>query len=271
MSWSQFLKHKNSKFVWWGVAVVVGLAMFLLMWPQPNLTVPAPKVAPTPAIDPAVDPQNEGAAAEEEFLADYDPDTITLLDINPGETDQSVTWQFTQLIFKLAVVLGLVYLVLHGLKWLQRNKSKQLPRSLGNGATINILETTGLAPGRFLHLVVVGEKTLLLGATDHQISVLAELQDTAVPLTEEDNLAFDEALSRHTQTPEPVSPPPTPPPVSYPKTIPQSHPQPVPLVGVPLENLLDEKMPAAEYTPDWQSALKNLRTGIRNIQESVGG
>jgi flagellar biogenesis protein FliO len=284
MSWSRFLQQRKSKAVWWAALLLVGTAVLLLMWPWPNLDFPSTELALTPTAN----PQNaasgaQGQAGEKEYLAEYNPDTVTLLDAAPNEEEQSLTWQFGQMIFKLAVVLGLVYLVLHGLKWLQRNKPKGLPHA--GGATINILETTGLAPGRFLHLVVVGEKTLLLGATDHQITLLAELQDAAIPLTEED-MAFAEALNRHKQPPEPAAipprpaaaPPPAPTPAQTPTPAPayiKPAPQPMAVSGLPvdnmLENMLDEKVPAAEYTPDWQSALSNLRTGIRNIQESVGG
>jgi flagellar biogenesis protein FliO len=60
------------------------------------------------------------------------------------------------------------------------------------------LETTGLAPGRALHLVVVGEKTLLIGATDHQVSLLAELADVTTPLVEETS-SFAATLAATTQ------------------------------------------------------------------------
>ncbi|MCB0154877.1 MAG: flagellar biosynthetic protein FliO, partial [Anaerolineae bacterium] len=66
------------------------------------------------------------------------------------------------------------------------------------GTTIRILETTGLAPGRSLHLVVVGEKTLLIGATEHQLSLLAEVSEASLPLPDEELLVspdFEMALA----------------------------------------------------------------------------
>ena len=84
---------------------------------------------------------------------------------------------------------------LAALRWLQRSSR----HFAAKGSTVHVLETVGLAPGRTLHLIVVGNKTLLIGATDHQLSLLTELPDAALPLPQEDN-AFDQALSRATET-----------------------------------------------------------------------
>ena len=54
----------------------------------------------------------------------------------------------------------------------------------------------GLAPGRTLHLVMAGEKTLLIGATDYHLSLLAELPNASAPVVEEAAIAFEEALQR---------------------------------------------------------------------------
>jgi len=243
----QLLRQKKVNPTWWIVAVVVG-ATFLLVFKQ--LATP---VNPLPAVPtPQPTATTAAAAPDKPFLADYNPEPETLLG-SASEQDNRSGWEIgTDVILKLVVVLGLVYVALHGLRWLQRNKSK----TFAGGATINVLETAGLAPGRSLHLVVVGEKTLLLGATDHQISVLAELSDAAVPVPDEDpapqpaaKISFDQTLARQVRAQQP---PPEPEQIS-------SAP-PLPLDGE-----------AAEYTSEWQSTLKDLRAGIHRIQKTVEG
>lgn len=127
---------------------------------------------------------------EESFLAEYDAEAIPFLTENSA--DQKPFWMSAgEWVLKLFVVIGLIFLALAGLRWLQKGRIEVT----AGGTTIRVLETTGLAPGRSLHLVVVGEKTLLIGATDHQLSLLAELADVNTPLSEEIS-SFDEALAQ---------------------------------------------------------------------------
>jgi flagellar biogenesis protein FliO len=99
---------------------------------------------------------------------------------------------------KLVLVVGLVYLAVAGLRWLQNGRRR---RTDTGGASIRLLETVGLAPGRSLHLVVAGDKTLLIGATDHHLSLLTELSGASAPLGE-DATAFEEALSYQSTPPQ---------------------------------------------------------------------
>jgi flagellar biosynthetic protein FliO len=219
---------------------------------------------------------DEGATAGNDFfLEEYNPDNSGLFTEVPADQTESTTpadedifsiEYGLDIIAKLALVLGLLYLALYGLRRLQKNKNVQPSR---NDTTINLLETTGLAPGRSLHLVVVGEKTLLIGATDQQISVLAELQDATIPVLEEtEEESFTDVLQA--QSPPETAPPPVPvppavasPAVTSPLPQPTTTPvtqQPVPLPGDA----------GATYSPDWQSAMAHLRDGIRQVKQSVG-
>ncbi len=167
------------------------------------------------------------------FLGGYDPSDTPFLGADSNSRpalggDERPSWLVgVELGAKLLLVLGLVYVVMAGLRRLLGNKYK----STAGNATINVLETTGLGPGRTLHLVVVGEKTLLIGATDHQLSLLAELSDTAIPLPDETetltNEQFSQALHLHSHQP-----------------------------------------PAA--VSNWQAALAGLRAGVQRIRESGG-
>jgi flagellar biosynthetic protein FliO len=72
------------------------------------------------------------------------------------------------------VLLGLILVVLvigvlyAGMKRAQRGK---LPGGRASG-TVKVVETTQLGPGRNLHLVHIGDRVLLVGATEHGITLL---------------------------------------------------------------------------------------------------
>lgn len=77
------------------------------------------------------------------------------------------------LLFKLAIVIGLIYLTVLGLRFVSKRGRVGLP---GSGS-INVLEKTALAQNRELYLIDVADKVLLLGATANSISVLSEITD----------------------------------------------------------------------------------------------
>jgi len=266
-------KSKKINLIWWLVLGVAGAALVLYLQQLPsgpaadsNAATPQPvQQTGTPAeADSATEPSEEGG-----YLAEYDPDNTPLLDT--AGADNRSGWEIAlDFGVKLLIIVGLVYLVLYGIRWLQRARYK----NISGGATINVLETTGLSPGRSLHLVVVGEKTLLLGATDHQISVLAELADAHVPLPDEES-EFDEAFEEQqnqpqtepavNNTPQTLWPSPELQPQLDEQT--QKEPDVVPIFPIPSLNVEE----AVEYRSEWQSTMSNLRAGIRRIQETVEG
>ncbi len=65
----------------------------------------------------------------------------------------------------VVLVIGALYA---GMKRAQRGKQ---PGGRTSG-TVKVVETTQLGPGRNLHLVHIGDRVLLVGATDHGISLL---------------------------------------------------------------------------------------------------
>ncbi len=70
---------------------------------------------------------------------------------------------------------GFVLLLLYGSLRLLRNVTLRWQGLTPSTAQIAVLETRYLAPRRALYLVRAGSKVLLLGATDQQISLLADL------------------------------------------------------------------------------------------------
>lgn len=168
-------------------------------------------------------------AAPSGYLAEYDPMANDFL-VGTTEDERPLWQEGGALALKLAVVISLVYIVLIGLRWLQKGNSTQA----SNGTTIRILESINLAPNRVLHLVIVGEKMLLIGATDQQVSLLTELADTKAPLAE-DLTAFDEALSIHTS-----------------------------------DNQIGEAQQSVAPAVEWQTTVNGLKTGLQRIREAVG-
>jgi flagellar biosynthetic protein FliO len=180
------------KLIW---LAVFGVAALLLMGQiaapfMAGSRVPA-AVSPTPAAA----GQAAATPTDDFLLAEYDATAAPFLET---ETDDRPLWQISlDMGLKLAVVLGLIYVVVAGLRWLQRHRLN----AAGQGVAIRVIETIGLAPGRSLHLVEVGHKTLLIGATDHQLSLLTDLSTPppealaeAAPVLADDELDDNQPL-----------------------------------------------------------------------------
>lgn len=188
---------KRITFGWYVFLFIIGLGAVLFSVQSSFRARPSADLPPT-SVSQADEsstsalekPQNESQA--ESFLPKYDPKATSFLTSSP-EDERPLWISGGEFLLKLLLVIGLIYLALAGLRWLQKGR-QQLATG---GAAIRVLETTGLAPGRSLHLVVVGEKTLLIGATDHHLSVLAELADVVTPVSEETS-EFEETLTQVT-------------------------------------------------------------------------
>ena len=101
-------------------------------------------------------------------------DTDVLTDATAVETtsfSDSPVWSILKMVSALVVVIVCIYLSVALLK-------KAMGKKLSANKTSNsleVLETTYLAPRKSLSLVRVAEKSVLLGVTDNNISVLTEL------------------------------------------------------------------------------------------------
>jgi flagellar biogenesis protein FliO len=80
---------------------------------------------------------------------------------------------------KFGIVIVVLFLALQGLKRL--SQGQRLPGGLGG--SINVMETAYLAPNRALHLVQVGSRLVLLGATPTSITYLTALEAEAISVT----------------------------------------------------------------------------------------
>ena len=80
-----------------------------------------------------------------------------------------------RLVFSLAVVIGLLLV-------LARISSKRFAGR--HGAAVQVLHRQALSRSAGVSLVTVGERVLLLGVTDQQVSLIAELDPAELPTLE---------------------------------------------------------------------------------------
>jgi flagellar biosynthetic protein FliO len=98
------------------------------------------------------------------------------------------------LMLKLGAVLALCYVAMAALKRYTAGSVTQ------RGTLLDILDSKTLGPNRSVYVVRAGDKRLVLGVTQHQITTLAELapEPVARPLPEHDfALQLQQELSAH--------------------------------------------------------------------------
>lgn len=66
-------------------------------------------------------------------------------------------------------------------RWLQPGLNGKTARQL------RLLETIRLSPKQALHLIVIGDQKLLIGATDQNVSLIAPIDDNLVPAPSEES------------------------------------------------------------------------------------
>ena len=91
---------------------------------------------------------------------------------------------FLRMIVVLAIVLVAIYAVYRLMKGLTKPK-------VSEDSAVKVLATTSLGQGKALHVVALGSKAYLIGATDASVSLVAEVDDKEFV----DALALDAALS----------------------------------------------------------------------------
>jgi len=136
----------------WAIATLAGLCL-LLARPAPGRAAP-----PSP---PAAAPGTHGTADESSREADRKP-TFGRPDSDFGK----VVAQSLGAVFVI-LVLGVVAILV---------VKRVLPRiGVTQGRRIHVLETVYLGPRRSLHMVKIGERILLVGATNEGLGLLSDL------------------------------------------------------------------------------------------------
>jgi flagellar protein FliO/FliZ len=90
---------------------------------------------------------------------------------------------FLRMIVVLALVLGAIYGVYRLMKSVSKTKTSE-------DSAVKILASTSLGTGKALHVIGLGSKAYLIGATDSVVSLVAEIEDKEFV----DALALEAAL-----------------------------------------------------------------------------
>ena len=145
-------------------ALVVALAAALLAPPAPAQPGTAATTAPaaaatakasTTAPDPESLPIPEGSSSP--------------VSVGGGDLGGTALRLLLGLLVVVALILGVWYL----LKRIQRGRYPALGET--GAGLISVLATTPLGPGRALHIVRVANQVVLVGATDHAVQAVANL------------------------------------------------------------------------------------------------
>jgi flagellar protein FliO/FliZ len=110
-----------------------------------------------------------GPAAGGYYVRDYQEITQSA----PQQPWYSLTFD---LVVKLGLVIGLIYLTMWALKrFVLGPQARTRPARLTS--RLEVLDTTQLAPNRTVYLVEVADRILVLGATQSTLSTLAEIKE----------------------------------------------------------------------------------------------
>ena len=97
------------------------------------------------------------------------------LHAQPTSTGISMASQVAKLIFAVGLIVVLIYLTL-----LFLNKFMYRRTNFNGQLQVKVVGTTPLGPKKFIYLVEVFDRLLVLGVTDNQISNLTEIADTEI-------------------------------------------------------------------------------------------
>lgn len=81
----------------------------------------------------------------------------------------------------MAVLLLIVGCSVIFRRWLQPGLNGKTARQMC------LLETIRLSPKQALHLILIGDQKLLIGATDQNVSLIAPIDDNFIPITTEES------------------------------------------------------------------------------------
>jgi flagellar protein FliO/FliZ len=131
---------------------------------------------PSPVSAQIPDSPGTGGPAGEVFQPAPSDESLLLLEDGAAEGQTgggSAFWIILRMVFVLALVAGAVYLVVFLLKRVTRPAEQLSPH-------LKVLSSSHLGSNRYVHVVSVGPKAWLLGASDGGVSLIAEITDPDV-------------------------------------------------------------------------------------------
>jgi flagellar biogenesis protein FliO len=74
---------------------------------------------------------------------------------------------------EMIIILGLVAVAVYGVAAFLRGRNRKADR----GPAVEVLASSALAPGKFVHVIRAGTKGYLVGSSEHAVSLIAEVSD----------------------------------------------------------------------------------------------
>jgi flagellar biogenesis protein FliO len=74
---------------------------------------------------------------------------------------------------EMIIILGLVAVAVYGVAAFLRGRNKKTDR----GPAVEVLASSALAPGKFVHVIRAGTKGYLVGSSEHAVSLIAEISE----------------------------------------------------------------------------------------------
>ena len=140
--------------------------------------------------DPPQETEQQPAAKTETDLSQEDADLQRPIpDYEPDETPAPPPPLklergnlYGRLLGNMMVVLGLIVL----LAWLARKYLPGRLKGLAQGQHVRLIQNLPLGPKRAVSLVAIGDRRLLLGVTDHQVTLIKDLDEFGFAATLEE-------------------------------------------------------------------------------------
>ena len=166
-------------------AFVIGLAVVWAV--QPNaLGLGQTSQAPAGAATAGPTGGTAGASSDQEsFLPQHQEPALL--------PETAFTWPSALgLMLKLGVVVALIYVSARGLRSIMLRTGVVGSPSDG---PVEVLATTALGPRKMIHVVSLGNRLLVLGATDQQVALLSEIHDPVEVLQLRQQLGLEEGAA----------------------------------------------------------------------------
>lgn len=169
---------KQRRTVLSSVAIVAILIGFFLLGAVPRPTPPSPPISASNSLGSssfANSGQPPGAIANEVDSDEYSIRDYSEFGAQPIADLPSSDWLglLIELVFKLGLIIGLIYVTIRLLgRYLYRDRNP-----VSTLKPVSHLGTLNLTPQGSVHLIEVGRKLLVVGATQTQLSLLSEITD----------------------------------------------------------------------------------------------
>jgi flagellar biosynthetic protein FliO len=92
--------------------------------------------------------------------------------------ERTATLGWLRALLALVFVLALFFFLVYIIRRFYPRILQQFPNAAGKNELIELRSARALGPKRFLYIVRVGEKTYLLGATDHTLTKIDQWSET---------------------------------------------------------------------------------------------